>query len=117
MGWDWGKGRGGERREKRNTGESLGEWEGGDGERADIGARKKISTLRIHFRVGKRLGSQGDPRCPRGCPQLGPWTAEERVPELSLPHYHAGDYLEYHHRIFVQQRKEIETEILIRAMD
>ena len=38
----------------------------------DIGAGKKISTLRDHFRAGKRLGSRGEPRCPRGCPQLGP---------------------------------------------
>ena len=36
----------GERREKGKTEERLGEWEGGDGGRADIGAGKKISTLR-----------------------------------------------------------------------
>ena len=52
-----------------------------------------------------------------GCPQLGPWIAEERVPELSLPHYHADEYLEYYHRIFIQQQMEIETETLIRATD
>ena len=42
-------GRGRERREKAKTGESLREWEGGDGGRADIGAGKKISTLREPF--------------------------------------------------------------------
>ena len=51
--WDHGGGGGigsrGERREKEKTGESLGEWDGGDGGREDIGARKKISTLREPF--------------------------------------------------------------------
>ena len=37
------------RREKGKTGESLGEWEGGDRGRADIGAGKKISPLREPF--------------------------------------------------------------------
>ena len=36
------------------------------------------------------------------------------MPELTLPHYHADDYLEYHHRILVQQQMEIETETLNR---
>ena len=71
--------------------------------------------LGSHFRVGKRLGSRGDPRCPWGCHQLGPWAAEQRGPELALPHYHTDDYLGYHHRIFVQRQMEIETETLIRA--
>lgn len=39
----------GERREKGKTGESLGEWEGGDGGRADKGAGKKVATLRDPF--------------------------------------------------------------------
>ncbi|CAO2624409.1 hypothetical protein LEMLEM_LOCUS18362 [Lemmus lemmus] len=46
-------------------------------------------------------GSRGDPRCSRRCPQLGPWAAEERVPELALSHSHTDEYLEYHHRTFV----------------
>ena len=39
----------GEGREKGRTGNSLGEWEGGDGGRTDIGAGKKIPTLRDPF--------------------------------------------------------------------
>ena len=42
-------GEGGKGREKGKAGESLGEWEGGDGARADIGAGKNISTLREPF--------------------------------------------------------------------
>ena len=41
--------RAGERREKGRTGNSLGEWEGGDEGKADIGAEKKMSTLRDPF--------------------------------------------------------------------
>ena len=66
---------------------------------------------------GKRLGSRGDPRCPRGFPQLGPWAEKKRVPDLALPHYHTKGYLEYHHRILIRSRMEIETEIFIRVMD
>ena len=39
----------GKREGRRETGESLGERDGGDGRRADIGAGKKISTLRESF--------------------------------------------------------------------
>ena len=52
------------------------------------------------------------------CPHLSTYyLSRERVPELSLPHYHTDDYLEYHHRIFIRQWIEIETETLIRATD
>ena len=44
-----GKEKGKERRKKGKTGKSLGEWEGGDGGRADIGAGKKMSILRESF--------------------------------------------------------------------
>ena len=37
------------RKERLESGERFGEWEGGDGGRADIGAGKKISTLRESF--------------------------------------------------------------------
>ena len=46
MGVGVGARKGGERREKGKTRKSLGEWEGGDGGRVDIGAGKKISTLK-----------------------------------------------------------------------
>ena len=44
-----GEGERGEGMEKGKTGESLGEWTGGDGGRADTEAEKKISTLRQPF--------------------------------------------------------------------
>ena len=67
--------------------------------------------------VVKRLGSRGVPRCPRGCPQLGPWEAEEWVPELALSHSHTDEYLEYHHKTFIRKWMEIETETHIGALD
>ena len=52
-GGGWGgdvrKGKMGARKEKGKTGASLGEWEGGDGGRADIGVGKKIPTVRDPF--------------------------------------------------------------------
>ena len=44
--------------------------------------------------VGKRLGSRVGPLCPQGCPQLGLWAVEERVPELALSRSQTDDYLE-----------------------
>ena len=70
-----------------------------------------------HFRVDKRLGARAVPRCPRRCPQLGPWAVEERVPELTLSHSHTDGYLAYHHRTFVWRWMEIETETHIKALD
>ena len=54
---------------------------------------------------------------PRGCPQLGPWAVEERVPELALSHSQTDDYLEYHRRTLVQRQMEIETETHDEALD
>ena len=48
MGAGWGKGRGGERREKVKLGR-VWEWGGEDGRRFNIGRGKKISTLRGPF--------------------------------------------------------------------
>ena len=47
---------------------------------------------------------------PRRCPQLVPWTAVERVPELALSHSRSDKYLTYHHRTFIWRWMEIETE-------
>ena len=44
-----GKGRGGDEREKGRAGNSLWEWDGEEGGREDIGAGKKIPTLRDPF--------------------------------------------------------------------
>ena len=47
---------------------------------------------------------------PRRGPQIVPWAAEERVPELALSHSHTDEYLAYHHRTFIWQWMEIETD-------
>ena len=54
---------------------------------------------------------------PRRGPQIGPWAAEEKVPELALSNNHTDEYLAYHHRTFIWQWIEIETEIHIGALD
>ena len=54
---------------------------------------------------------------PRRGPQIVPWAAEEWVPELALSYSHTDDYLAYHHRTFIQQWMEIETENHIGALD
>ena len=54
---------------------------------------------------------------PRRSPQIVPWTAEERVPELALSHSHTDEYLAYHHRTFIWQWIEIKTETHIGALD
>ena len=38
---------------------------------------------------------------PRRGPQIVPWAAEERVPELALAHNHTDEYFVYHHRSFI----------------
>ena len=53
----------------------------------------------------------------RRSPQIVPWAAEERVPELALSHSHTDEYLAYHHRTFIWRWMEIETEIHIGALD
>ena len=54
---------------------------------------------------------------PRRGPQIVPWAAEERVPELALSHSHTDEYLAYHHRTFNWRWMEIETETQIRTLD
>ena len=55
--------------------------------------------------------------CPRRCPQLVPWAAEERTPELALSCCHTDEYLAYHHITFFWRWMEIETETHIGALD
>ena len=50
-------------------------------------------------------------------PQIVPWAAEERVPELALAHNHTDEYFACHHRTFIWQWMEIETETHIAALD
>ena len=54
---------------------------------------------------------------PRRGPQIVPWASEERVPELALSHSHTDEYLAYHHRTFIWQWMEIETETHIGTLD
>ena len=54
---------------------------------------------------------------PRRSPQIVPWAAEERVPELALSHSHTDEYRAYHHRTFIWRWMEIETEPHIGALD
>ena len=59
---------------------------------------------------------EGFPGLRRG-PQIVPWAAEERVPELALSHSHTDEYHEYHHRTFTLQWMDIEIEFNIAALD
>ena len=54
---------------------------------------------------------------PKRDPQIVPWAAEERMPELVLSHSHIDEYLAYHHRTFIWRWMEIETETHIGALD
>ena len=54
---------------------------------------------------------------PRRGPQIVPWAAEERVPELALSQSHTDEYLAYHHRTFIWRWMERETETHIGALD
>ena len=66
--------------------------------------------------MARDLNLEGFPG-PRRCSQFVSWAAEERVPELALSHSHTDEYLAYHHRTFIWQRMEIETETHIGALD
>ena len=59
---------------------------------------------------------EGFPGSRRG-PQIVLWAAEERVPELALAHNHTDEYFAYHHRTFIWQWMEIETETHIGTLD
>ena len=54
---------------------------------------------------------------PRRGPQIVPWAAEERVPELALAHNHTDEYFACHHRTFIWRWMEIETETHIGTLD
>ena len=54
---------------------------------------------------------------PKRGPQIVPWAAEERVPELALAHNHTDEYFACHHRTFIWRWMEIETETHIGTLD
>ena len=82
------------------------------------GSREVDILLRepIFLGLARDLTLEGFPD-PRRCPQLVPWAAEERVPELALSHSHTDEYLAYHYRTFIRRCMEIETETHIGALD
>ena len=59
-----------------------------------------ISTKGAILRFARVLILEGFPG-PRRGPQIVPWAAEERVPELALVHNHTDEYFAYHHRTFM----------------
>ena len=75
-----------------------------------------ISTKGAILGFARDLILEGFPG-PRRDPQIVPWAAEERVPELAFFHSHTDEYLAYHHRTFIWRGMEIETETHIGALD
>ena len=75
-----------------------------------------ISTKGVILGFARDLILEGFPGQRRG-PQIVPWAAEERVPELALSHSHTDEYLAYHHGTFICQWMELETETHIGALD
>ena len=61
--------------------------------------------------------TRGVPRSKVRSPACSSKAAEERVPELALSHSHTDKYFAYHHRTFIWQCMEIETETHIGALD
>ena len=54
---------------------------------------------------------------PKRDPQIVPCAAEERVNDLVSSHNHTYEYFTYHHRTFIWQWMEIETETHIGTLD
>ena len=94
-------------------------WGNGSGGGRKDGYRSRevyISTKGAILGFARDLILEGFPG-PRRGPQIVPWEAEERVPELALAHNHTDEYFAYHHRTFVWQWMEIETETHIGTLD
>ena len=81
------------------------------------GSRKvDILTKGAILGLTRDLTLEGFPGPRRGL-QIVPWAVVERVPELALSHSHTDGYLAYHHRTFIWQWVEIETETHIGILD
>ena len=88
------------RGERGRIGDGLGELEGA-GRKDGYGSREVyISTKGAILGFARDLILEGFP-CPRRSPQIVPWAAEERGPELALAHDHTDEYFAYHHRTFI----------------
>ena len=91
----------------------------GGGRNDGYGSREVyISTKGAILGFRRDLILEGFPG-PSRDPQIVPWTAEERVPELALAHNHnhTDEYFTYHHRTFIWRWMEIETETHIGTLD
>ena len=110
----------GERVREMGVGEEWGKlgglgWEGG--RKDGYGSRQVyISTKGAILRFARDLILEGFPGRRRD-PQIVPWTAEERGPELNLAHNHTDEYFAYHHRTFIWRWMKIETETHIGTLD
>ena len=118
-GWAGGvevRGRGLGKREWGRIGDGLGEWEGA-GRKDGYGSREVyISTKGAILGFARVLILEGFPG-PRRGPQIVPWAAEERVPELALAHNHTDEYFACHHRTFIWRWMEIKTETHTGTLD
>ena len=110
--------RGDGRRERRGGGLGMAWGNGMGGGRKDgCGSREVcISTKGAILGFARDLILEGFPGPRRGS-QIVPWAAEKRVLELALAHNHNDEYFAYHHRTFIWQWMEIETEIHIGTLD
>ena len=109
----------GDRVREKGVGEEWGKLGGlgcGRGRKDVYGIREEyISTKRVILGFTGDLIIYGIPG-PRRDPQIVLWT-EERVPEPAVAHNHTDGYFAYHHRSFIWQWMEIETETHIGAPD
>ena len=89
----------------------------GGGRKDGYGIREVyISTKGAILGFTRDLILEGFPG-PRRDPQIVPWTAEKRVPELALAQNHTDEYFAYHLRTFIWRWMEIETETHIGTLD
>ena len=89
----------------------------GGGRKDGYGSREiYISTNGAILGFARDLILEGFPG-PRRVPQIVPWAAEKRVPELALAHNHTDEYFAYHHRTFIWRWMEIETQTHIGTLD
>ena len=89
---------------EKGEGEDWG-WLGGMGwggcRKDGYGSREvNISTKGAILGFARDLILEGFPGSRRG-PQILPWAAEGRVPELALAHNHTDEYFAYHHKTFI----------------
>ena len=89
----------------------------GGGRKDGYGSREVyISTKGAILGFARDLILEGFPG-PRRGPQIGPWAAEERVPELALARNHTDEYFTCHRGTFIWRWTEMETETHVGTPD